>query len=114
MACAHTLVKGGRLRIGLDCHPNRAEISRFRRCPLEQQATNARSQQRRLNKELQQVCVSVGDLDLSQSNNSGTANGHLKACGLEFVGTECQFSPASCQECVVVTPNSFRAQTQFT
>ena len=41
MACAHTFVKGSRIRIGLDYHPNRAETSRPGRCPLEQPATNS-------------------------------------------------------------------------
>jgi hypothetical protein len=41
MARAHALVKRSGARIGLNCHPDSAEISGPDRCPLEQQAANS-------------------------------------------------------------------------
>jgi hypothetical protein len=106
MACAHASVKGSRTRIGLNDHPNSAEISGPDGCPSEQQATDSRSQQRRLDKELQQVSIRIRDFDLNQSSNSFIALGYLKVGGLEFVGMQGQFSSASSHERVVVSPNS--------
>jgi len=88
MARAHAFVKGNRARISFNDHLNRAETSGGSRCPLEQQATYPRFQQSGLDEELQQVCTEVGDLDLSQPNNSRIAFGHLKVCGLKFIGPQ--------------------------
>lgn len=111
---AHMFVKGSCAGIGLDYHPNSAKTSGLGRRPREQRATNSRSKQGRLDKELQQVCVPAGDLDLSQSNSGRIALGHLKVRGLEVVETQRQFSPASCHEGIVVTPNGLRTEAQFT
>jgi hypothetical protein len=92
---AHSLVERSRAGIGLNDHPDRTEITGFRRCPLEQQATDSRPQQSRLDKELQKVCIRAGNLDLSQTDNRRIALGDLKAGGPEFVRMERQFSPAS-------------------
>ena len=114
MARAHTFVKRSRTGIGLDYHSNRAETSGPGHRPVEQQAANSGSQQSGLNKELQQVCVRARDFELSQPDNSGIAFGDLNVGGPELVGTQRQFSPASNHECVVITPDSFRAEAQFT
>lgn len=91
MASPHAFVKGSRARIGFNRHPNRAETSSPRRCPLKQQATHSRPQQRRLDKELQKLRIRVGDFDLSQSNDNRAALGYFNVRGCEFVGTKRQF-----------------------
>ena len=114
MARADALVKSNRTGISLDDDPNRAETSGPGRCPREQQAANSRSQQRRLDKELQQVCIRAGDFELGKPHNRRIALGHLKVGGLQFVRTERQFGTASRHECGVVSPDSLRTQAQLT
>ena len=87
MARAHAFVKRNRAWIGFNDHPNRPGTSGRSGCPREQQAAHPGSQQRGLNKELQQIGLHVDDLDLNQPGNRRSALGHLKVGGLEFVGS---------------------------
>ena len=77
MMRAHPLVERRRARIGINGHPGRTEIAGLRRCPLEQQPTYPRPQQRGFNEELQKLRVLADDLDLSEASNRGIALGHL-------------------------------------
>jgi len=107
---SHSFVERGCAGISLNHYPGRTEFARLRRCPFEQQATNSSPYQSRFNKELQKVCVRTGDLDLSQANDGSILLGDLKAGGLELVEINRQFSAASRQERLVVTPMGLRAE----
>ena len=105
MSRAHALVKWRRAGIGLDRDPDRAEIPCPGRCPPEQQAPNARSEQGRLDEELHQIGVAGDHLELSQTNDDRVAFSHLKVRSPQFIGMERQLASTGAHERFVIAPN---------